>query len=352
MVKQLRIFNHLTDTFYKMTEQSKVLRVLIIIKYHSDQMAESMEHQRTIHALIDSLAPYIDTDIPVLDVKLINDMIEEHLQNCIFINAFILVCSENSRDELRKYIEDLKMIVEFLQEDIEVHQQNIEKLTKPIQPQETREEIDSRLRMLVHETNVDLFSKLSPFLFGRVEDLRKMVSCHDCSSLILLQNICSSLELDDSEALSRIENYFEDKTREQILSDHGLVIILAISNISGYSGEYERSMKGQYGDDTWMCNELFVEKSQFDLFSFPSLVYRAFEHPFIQSALPIKNESTRETLKTSLRCVNNFARRLNDINHEVLLTMDRSLASDERRMLCADRYFLWVPDIWNVLSTL
>ena len=108
-------------------------------------------------------------------------------------------------------------------------------------------------------------------------------------------------------------------------------------------------MKGDYRDDTWMFDELFVENPKFDLVSFPSLVYRAFEHPFIQSALP----STRETLETSLRCMNAFARRLNDINHEVLLTMDRSLASsDERRMLFADRYFLWVPDIWHVLSTL
>ena len=102
-----------------------------------------------------------------------------------------------------------------------------------------------------------------------------------------------------------------------------------------------------------MFDELFVEDPNFGLVRFPSLLYRAFENPFIQSALPIKNESTRETLETSLRCMNAFARRLNDINHEVLLTMDcSSVSSDERRMLFADRYFLWVPDIWHVLSTL
>jgi hypothetical protein len=280
-------------------------------------------------------------------------MIEKHLQNCIFIMEFILVCSKSSRDELRTYIDDLEYLVELFQEDIEKYQEKIEKLTKPIPSPLTLEETDRRLRKMIDETDKELFSKLLPFLLRRAEELRKMVSCHDCSSPILLQNICSILELDDSEALSRIEDYFEDKTREQILSDHGLVIILAISNISGYSGEYQRSMKGIFSDDIWMFDELFVENPKFDLVSFPSLVYRAFEHPFIQSALPIKNESTRETLETSLRRMNAFARRLNDINHEVLLTMDRSLASsDERRMLFADRYFLWVPDIWHVLSTL
>jgi hypothetical protein len=307
----------------------------------------------TTRALIELLAPYTNTDIMELDVKLINDMIEEYRLKCLYIVEFILVCSENSRDELRKYIEDLEYLVVLFQEDIERYQEKIEKLTKPIPSPETREETDSRLRMLVHETNMELFSTLLPFFFGRAEELRKMLSCHDCSSPSLLQNICLILNLDDREAISRIEDYFEDKTIEQILSDHGLVIILAISNISGYSGEYERSMKGDYRDDIWMFNELFVKNPKFGLVNFPSLVYRAFEHPFIQSALPIKNESTRETLKTSLRCMNAFARRLNDINREVLLTMDCSLASsDERRMLFADRYFIWVSDIWHVLSTL
>ena len=307
----------------------------------------------TTRALIESLAQYTNTDITELDVKLINDMIEEYRLKCLYIKEFILVCSENSRDELRKYIEDLEYLVELFQEDIERYQEKIEKLTKPIQPPLTLEETDRRLRKMIDETDKELFSKLLPFLFGRAEELRKMVSCHDCSSPSLLQNICLILNLDDREAISRIEDYFEDKPREQILSDHGLVIILAISNISGYSGEYERSMNGNFWDDKSMFDELFVEEPKFGLVSFPSLVYRAFEHPFIQSALPIKNESTRETLETSLRCMNAFARRLNDINHEVLLTMDRSLASsDERIMLFADRYFLLVPDIWHVLSTL
>lgn len=279
-------------------------------------------------------------------------MIEEQRLKCLYIVEFILVCSENSRDELRKYIEDLEYLVVLFQEDIERYQEKIEELTKQIQPPLTLEETDCRLRKMIDETDKELFSKLLPFLFGRAEELRKMVSCHDCSSPSLLQNICLILNLDDREAISRIEDYFEDKPREQILSDHGLVIILAISNISGYSGEYERSMNGNFWDDKSMFDELFVEEPKFGLVSFPSLVYRAFEHPFIQSSLLIEDESAREKLNSSLRCMNAFARRLNDINHEVLLTMDRSLASsDERIMLFADRYFLLVPDIWHVLST-
>jgi ADP-ribose pyrophosphatase YjhB (NUDIX family) len=323
------------------------------IKFYLCEKDTRRDYQYTTRALIELLAPYTHTDIMELDVKLINDMIEEHRLKCLYIKEFILVCSENSRDELRKYIEDLEYLVVFFQEDIERYQQKIEKLMKQIQPPLTLEETDRRLRKMIDETDKELFSKLLPFFLRRAEELRKTVSCHDCSSLILLQNICSILELDDHEAISRIKNYFEDKPREQILSDDGLAIILAISNISGYSGEYERSMKGNYTDDKSMFDELFVEDPNFGLVSFPSLVYRAFEHPFIQSALPIENESTRETLETSLRCMNNFSRRLNDINNEVLLTMDRSLASsDERRILFADRYFLWVPDIWNVLPTL
>jgi hypothetical protein len=322
------------------------------IQYYLGEKAKYSDYQSTTRALIELLARYTDTDITVLIAKYINNMIEEHRQKCSFINEFILICSESSRDELGKYIDDLKYTVELLQDYIERYQQKIEELTKPIPPPETLEETDSRLREMIHQNNMELFSKLIPFLLGKVEDLREMVSSHDCSPLDLLQNICSILKLDDREAILRIKNYFEDKTREQILSDHGLVIILAISNIVGYSGEYERSMKGNYRDDRWMFNELFVKEPKFGLVSFPSLVYRAFEHPFIQIALPIQNESTREKLETSLRCMNAFSRCLNDINHEVLLTMDCSSVSSDGRMLFADRYFRYVPDIWDVLSTL
>ena len=111
-------------------------------------------------------------------------------------------------------------------------------------------------------------------------------------------------------------------------------------------------MKGIYRDDTWMFDELFVEDPKFGLVSCPSLVYRAFEHPFIQSSLQIENESTRKNFTASLRFMNIFSRQINDINHEVLLTMDcSSVSSDGRRMLFADRYFLLVPDIWHVLPT-
>ncbi len=331
-----------------MEENSKNLRK---IKYYVSEVAEYNDYQSTTRALIELLAPYTETAITNLTAELINDMIEKHRLKCLFITEFILVCSENSSYELRKYIEDLEYLVIFLQEDIERYQQKIEELTKPIPPPPKPEETDRRLREMVHKTNVELFSKLIPFLLVRAEELRKMVSCHDCSPLIFLQTICSILELDDREAFSRIENYFEGKTREQILSDHGLVIILAISNITGYSGDYERSMKGMFRDDNWMFDQLFEKNPTFGLVSFPSLVYRAFEHDFIQSALSIENKSERDKFESSLRYMNDFARRLHDINHAILLTMDRSSFSDGS-MLYADGYFLRVPDIWHVLPTL
>ena len=241
-----------------------------------------------------------------MDVKLINGIIEEHRRNFSFIDEFILNCSENSRDELRKYIDDLEYTVELLQEAIERYQQKIEELMKPIPPPPTPEETNRRLREMIHQNNKELFSKLFPLLLRRVDGLRKMVSCHDCS-LSLLQNICSILKLDDREAISRIEDYFDDKTREQILSDYGLVIILAISNITGYSGEYERSMTGMFLVDIWMFDELFVEDPKYDLLSFPALVYRAFQHPFIQSSLLIEDESMRENFNSSLIHMNDFS---------------------------------------------
>jgi len=107
-------------------------------------------------------------------------------------------------------------------------------------------------------------------------------------------------------------------------------------------------------NDEWMFGELlFVKNSKFGLVSFPSLVFRAFQHPFIQSALSIENEFERDKFQSSLRYMNDFSRRLNDINQTVLLTMDcSSVSSDGRRMLNADGYFLRVPDIWHVLPTL
>lgn len=338
-------------------EKEKNLRK---IQYYLGEKAKYSNYQSTTRALIELLAPYTDTDITVLIAKYINDMIEEHRQKCSSINEFILVCSENSSDELRKYIDDLKYTVELLQEDIERYQQKIEELMKPIPPPPTPEETNRRLRNMVYENDKELFSKLVPLLLRRVNELRYMVCGLSCTNYYLLQNICSILNLDDHEAISRIEDYFEVKkiispmcwnTRSRILSDHGLVIILALSNIAGYSGEYKRSMNGNFRDDKSMFNKLFDEDSEVDLVSFPSLVYRAFEHPFIQSSLQIENESTREIFKASLRYMNIFSRQLNDINHEVLLTMDCSSVSSDGSMLFAERYFISVPDIWHVLST-
>lgn len=258
--------------------------------------------------------------------------------------------SDLTKEDLSSYLEHLELMMTCLKEDKERCEEEIKSLLTPDPPPPTPEETDIRLRNVVHQTNMEVFSNLHLVLLGSVEDLRKGINGEDCSHQVLLQKIISILELDDQEAVSRIIDYFRDKTREQILSDNGLVIILAVSNIAGYSGEYERSMKGTFYSDNWMFDELFAERLKFGLVSFPSLFYRAFEHPFIQSSLVIENEDLRENFKTSLRYMNDFSRRLHNPSYRVLLTMDRSSVSDGS-MLYADGYFLRVPDILRVLSS-
>lgn len=262
--------------------------------------------------------------------------------------------SDLTKADLSSYLEHLESMMTFLNEDKEQCEEEINSLLTPDPPPRTPEETDSDIRLMVHQTNVEVFSILLPLLLRRMEDLRKMLNCEDCSPHVLLQNIISILELDDKEADSRIIDYFEHKSREQILSDHGLVIILAVSNIAGYSGEYERSMKGMFLDDKWMFDQLlaqeFAQEVKFGLVCFSSLVYRAFEHPFIQEKLLSENKLS-ENFKTSLRYINDFSRRLHNPSYRVLLTMDSSSFSDES-MLYAGGFFLHVPDIWRVLESL
>ncbi len=103
-----------------MEENSKNSRK---IKYYLRKLAKYNDYQSTTRALIELLATYTETDITDLTAELINDMIEKHRLKCLFINQFSLVCSENSSDELRKYIEDLEYLVILLQQDIEKYQQ-------------------------------------------------------------------------------------------------------------------------------------------------------------------------------------------------------------------------------------
>ena len=311
------------------------------LDYYQDKLHRLNGNRQNISGLIEALKRFIGPDFESKDEE-IKRLISEFNDE--------IIPSYDSKMRLSSYIERLEWFVEFIQNDINEINEKIEELQTP--PPPTPEETDSKLRKEVHETNKEVFSKLLPFLLRRVEDLRKMLSCgEDCSHQVLLQNICSVLALDEQDAILRIIDYFKDKTREQILSDHGLVIILALSNIAEYSEEYECSMKGMFLDDVWMFNQLFEKDQKFGLVSFPSLVYRAFENPFIQSSLLIENELSRDKFKTSLRYINDFSKRLHDINHKVLLTMNSSSFSD-RSILYADGYFLFVPDIWNVLQTI
>lgn len=125
----------------------------------------------------------------------------------------------------------------------------------------------------------------------------------------LLQTIFSMFEITDRDAIKQINDIFDEKSEEDILSDYGLVIILALSNIEEYSGEeYERSMNGQFSDDAIMFKKLFKSDSLCDLIRFPCLFFRAFEHPFIQCALTFKNPFDKDELKKTLHNINVFKR--------------------------------------------
>ena len=177
--------------------------------YYQEELHILDGNLQKISNLIEALKQFIGPDFESKEEE-INLLISEFNDE--------IIPSYDSKMRLSKYIEHLEWFVEFIQNDINEMKEKIEELQRP--PSPTPEETDDRVRMLVHKTNVEVFSKLIPYLLRRVEDLQKMVSCHDCSSLSLLQNIISILELDDKDAISRIIYYFEDKTREQILSDH------------------------------------------------------------------------------------------------------------------------------------
>lgn len=264
------------------------------------------------------------------------------------------------------YIEFSQSLIDSYDEDLKVLQEELEELL----PKLSIQEISDKHRIYINRIHREIIPKLMVILFKRVADLRwnltetaKEPESADSSSeatasspspsMKLLQKIFSMLEITDCDAIDRIKDVFDDKSEEEILSDYGLTIILALSNIEGYYSshrysEYERSIKGQFLDDDWMFKMLFKSGSRYNLVSFPCLFFRAFEHPFIQCSLTFKNSGDKDKLKNTLHYMNDFARRFHDINNEVCLTFDDCWS--HRNALAISPYLLHVGSLSRILE--
>jgi hypothetical protein len=227
--------------------------------------------------------------------------------------------------------------------------------------------------MQINGLHLEIIPKLMVILLKRIADLRRNLAKQalvpesaDSSSEAtasspspspspspskeLLRKIFSMLEITDLAAIGRINDVFGEKSEKEILSDYGLVIILALSNIEGYtSGEYISSMKGTISADDWMFRMLF-ENDEFDLISFPCLFFRAFEHPFIQCSLTFKSSSDKEELKDTLRYINNFTRSFHDTNDRACLTFDDRWSPSHHNLLQISPYLLHIGSLSRILE--
>ncbi len=266
---------------------------------------------------------------------------------------------------LDDYIKIMKNKIDSFDEHIKKLQEELAKLL----PKPSIQEISDMHRRNINGIHRSIIPQLMVTLLKRVSDLRRNLTetaqepeSADSSSEAtasspspskkLLQKIFSMLEITDCDAIDRINDVFDEKSEEEILSDYGLAIILALSNIEGYSSrecfEYIRSMKGMFLDDDWMFRMLFKSNSEYDLVSFPCLFFRAFEHPFIQCSLTFENSWDKDELKKNLRYINDFTRSFHDINHEVCLTFDDRWS--HRNALAISPYLLHVGSLSRILE--
>lgn len=268
--------------------------------------------------------------------------------------------------------------IDFLQNKVDLIDKHLKKLQEELEellPKPSMEEMSDKYRKQINKLNRSMIPQLMRILLERVAALRgnlteqaQVPESADSSSEAtasspspspskkLLQKICLVLEITDCYAIDRIYDVFGEKSEKEILSDYGLVIILALSNIEGYTSsassdrfEYIRSMKGMFMDDDWMFRMLF-ESDRFDLVSFPCLFFRAFEHPFIQCSLTFKYSSDKEELKKTLHYMNKFTRSFHDINDEACLTFDDRWSSSHHNLLPISPYLVHASSLSRILE--
>ena len=234
---------------------------------------------------------------------------------------------------LDRYIKFLQIRINSYNDRVKNCQEELAELL----PKPSIQEINDRRRIYVNKIHGEIIPQMMSILIERLVHLRrnltKTVQEHESTdssseaktsshsprpspSKNLLQTIFSMFEITDRDAIKRINDVFDEKSEKDILSNYGLVIILALSNIEGYSGEeYERSMNGQFSDDDSMFKKLFKSDSWYDLIRFPCLFFRAFEHPFIQCSRTFKNSCDKDELKKTLHDINDFKRILTFDDH-------------------------------------
>lgn len=227
----------------------------------------------------------------------------------------------------------LDSYIKFLQSRINSYNERIKKCQEELAellPKQSIQEINDCHREYVNRIHGEIIPQMMAILIERLVHLQRILTktvqepeSADSSSEAtasspsknLLQTIFSMFKITNRDAINRINDVFDEKSEEDILSNYGLVIILALSNIEGYSGESEYSMNGQFSDDDSMFKKLFKSDSWCDLIRFPCLFFRAFEHPFIQCSLTFKNPFDKDELKKTLHDINDFKRILTFNDH-------------------------------------
>ena len=343
MVNRIEIFILLTF-FIKMTKEIKASKILA---FEIERMKRDIFHLKTKKSNLEST---------VLRIVLLFGRFRENaekIKNIVNETSNeedvydpitnMVTCSGESKltVSLFDYIEFLQSLINSYDEDLKELQEKLAELL----PTRSIQEMSNKHKQSINRLHRSIIPQLMKILLERVAALRgnltepaQVPDLADSSSEAtasspspspskkLFQTIFSMLEITDHDAIYRINEVFDKKSEEDILSNNGLVIILALSNIEGYSSreyfEYNRSIKGDSLSDNWMFKMLFESDSEYDLVSFPCLFFRAFEHPFIQYSLTFKNACDKDELKTNLRYINNFTRRFQDINPEVCLTFD------------------------------
>jgi len=259
----------------------------------------------------------------------VNELLKQH--GCTLNNGIVESLSGEVVGSLEEEIEILKLQIGFMAEDIESFEKKIKELFKQEPPPLTPEEQDKNRRSVLNKTSMELCDEILPILEKLARDLQERLidtpNYDTCSPEELFCSIWSMVGLDDIDVRHQIKVLFSGKSRNDLISCKGLIIILALSN----------TMMGFTERDEWMIDKLFDKNSKFGLPCFESLVFRAIRHPFIQLSLRIDDSNKgqlNDELDYMFRCSNVFRSEVS-IDHDMFI-----------------QYMLCVPTVYNRLRCL
>jgi hypothetical protein len=318
MVNTIEIFILLTF-FIKMTEE-EINDLKEYIFYIETEKAKVESAVLRLKILCSSRSSELGEEIQEILNEISKDYVYDPIMNSVTLSGGMVT-------SLDSYIKFLQRRINWYDERVKKHQEELAQFL----PKPSIQEINDCRKEYVNKIHGEIIPQMMSILIERLVHLRrnltKTVQEHESTdysseatasshshshrpspSKKLLETIFATLEITDCDAIDRINDVFDEKSEEDILSNYGLVIILALSNIEGYSGESECSMNGQFSDDDSMFKKLFKSDSWYDLIRFPCLFFRAFEHPFIQCSLTFKNSCDKDELKKTLHDINDFKR--------------------------------------------